>query len=81
MTLAVPLGENFEADPPVTPWDPAVIADDKRAVAHAVWVRLDGQDGTIRANVTHEVIPLGRTRSAGNRPSWSPSPGPVDHMT
>ena len=59
VTLAAAVGgTGFEADLPVTPWDPSSPAADKRAVEHKVSVRLDGQDGTILALVPHAMIPV-----------------------
>lgn len=58
VTLAVAVSSSYEAGLPVTPWDPTVEAEDKRAVEFLASVRLDGQDGTVGAVIPHALVPL-----------------------
>lgn len=57
VTLAAAVGAVLEEGLPVTPWDPASDAADKRAVEYQAWVRLDDQGKPIPATIPHTMIP------------------------
>lgn len=59
VTLATPLDVAFEAGLPVTLWDPAAEADDKRASDVKAWVRLDSapEGNPIQVTVRHNAQP------------------------
>lgn len=58
VTLAAAVGgSGFEADLPVTPWDPYAPADDKRAVEFRVSVLPDGAEFPVSVVVPHEWLP------------------------